>query len=305
MKTALIINPKSAAGNTMKLWREVKSQLQNRLPPFEVFMTEFPRHATEITQYLAEKKYERIIVMGGDGSLHEVVNGLFNEAGKLIQPDIKIGVLNSGRGCDFARTIETPLDSTQNINILVDSKVKMVDLGKVTYSTSKGPKVEYFLNSFSYILGGDVCNRVSRAKTLLPPSVMYFTASFTGLLTANSANLEIKLPNRDPIRGDFYNVFAMNGKYSGGGMNWAPRAKVDDGLLEVILVSKMSKLKLMLSGSKVYEGTFDQINGIESYQAPWIQITSDQVRAMELDGEVLESKEIKVEILPKILQFIC
>lgn len=305
MKTALIINPKSAAGNTMKLWRDVKTQLQNRLSKFEVFMTEFPRHATEITQHLCEKKYERIIVMGGDGSLHEVVNGLFAENGKMIQPDIKIGLLNSGRGCDFARTLELSADSNQNINILVDSKTKVVDIGKVTFVTSDGPKIEYFLNSFSCLLGGDVCKRVSRSRSILPPSLMYFSASLAGLMTAKPIAAEIKVPNRDPIKGEFFNIFAMNGKFSGGGMQWTPRAKVDDGLLDVMLVSKMSKIKLGLSGSKVYEGTFDQVNGIEYFQAPTVSITLDKFYSMELDGEVSAGKDIKVELLSKSLNFIC
>ncbi len=305
MKTALIINPKSASGNTMKLWREVKSQLQARIPAFEVFMTEFPRHATEITQHLCEKQYERIIVMGGDGSLHEVVNGLFDADGKMIQPNIKLGILNSGRGCDFIKSLDIPTDCAQNINILVDSKVRHIDLGKITFQTAKGPKTEYYLNSFSYGLGGDVAGKVMRQNSFLPPSVMYFTASVSGLFASQPTTIEIELPNKPITKKQYINVFAMCGKYSGGGMNWAARAKIDDGLVDIVLVHKMSKLKLALSSGKVYEGKFDTIEEVEYIQAPWVHFKAEKELPMEMDGEVTSSKDVKIEILPKILQFIC
>lgn len=289
----------------MKLWREVKAQLQNRLAPFEVFMTEYPRHATELAKDLSEKSYERLIVMGGDGSLHEVLNGLFDESGKMIQHQIKIGIMNSGRGCDFARTLGIPVGYGQNINMLVDSKTKAIDVGKVTFKNSTGTHVEYFLNSFSYLLGGEVCKRVTRAKTILPPTMMYFTASLMGLMSASSQKLEISVDGGESFTKEFLNIFVMNGKFSGGGMEWAPNAKIDDGLLDVVFVEKMSKLKLGFLSSKIYDGTFSEIPGVEYKQASSLKVRASGVFSMELDGEISESSEFQIEILNKTLQFIC
>jgi diacylglycerol kinase family enzyme len=139
MKSAIVINPKSASGNTMRMWREVQASVQRRLEGVEIFMTEYAGHATQIARQLAEQNYDRLIVMGGDGSIHEVVNGLIDENGKVISNTMKIGILNSGRGCDFIRTLQIPTDSTQAISKLADMHSKPLDVGviKILVKTAK------------------------------------------------------------------------------------------------------------------------------------------------------------------------
>lgn len=305
MKSAVIINPKSAGGNTIRMWREIQTDMQKRLGGVEIFMTEYPHHGTKIAQKLAQENYDRLIIMGGDGSIHEAINGLVDASGNAISKSIKIGILNSGRGCDFVRTLDIPTESTAAIGKLADMRTKPIDVGVV--KIKKGDRIDthYFINSFSYGLGGEVARNIQRNETnLLTPKTTYFVASAWAFLKSKPFLLEFQFANQSSIQKECMNLFAMNGRFSGGGMNWAPRGKLDDGLLDLVVVEKMPKYKLATLAPKVYDGTFVNVPGVSYQQFSKLKIKAPEEFWIEMDGEVIQAKEFELSVLPGALNFI-
>ena len=310
MKSAVIINPKSASGNTVKMWREIQASIQRSLGTIEVLMTEYPHHATRIAKEIAQekdpsKKIDCLIVMGGDGSIHEVINGLIDENGKVINPDLKVGILNSGRGCDFIRTLGVPVIAGEAVSILVEGKTKKVDVGQIKINRGEKTDTHYFINSFSYGLGGEVARNIQRNESMFSPTTTYFIASTMGFLKAKPFELEFKINGDNSYKKECMNVFVMNGRYSGGGMHWAPPGRLDDGLLDLIVIEKLSKFKLALVTPKVYDGTFLSVKEVEHKQVSSVKIKSKVDMYLEMDGEVTQGRDIEISTIPRAINFIC
>lgn len=306
MKSAVIINPKSASGNTVKMWREIQASIQRTLGTIEVLMTEYPHHATKIAKEIAEdKKIECLIVMGGDGSIHEVVNGLIDESGKVINPNLKVGILNSGRGCDFIRTLGIPVIAGEAVSKLVEGNSKAVDVGRIQLHRDGKTDVHYFINSFSYGLGGEVARNIQRNESMFSPTTTYFIASTLGFLKSKPFEIEFTINGDNAFKKECMNVFVMNGRYSGGGMHWAPPGRLDDGLLDLVVIEKVAKLKLAMITPKVYDGTFLDVKEVKHNQISSLRMRAQKEMYLEMDGEVTQAKDIEISVLPKAIQFIC
>lgn len=306
MKSAVIINPKSASGNTVKMWRDIQASIQRSLGNIEVLMTEYPHHATSIAKDIAERKeLDCLIIMGGDGSIHEVVNGLIDENGRVINPNLKIGILNSGRGCDFIRTLGIPVIAGEAVSKLVDGHTKAVDVGQI--KINRGGKIEthYFINSFSYGLGGEVAKNIQRNESMFSPTTTYFIASTLGFLKSKPFEIEFSINGEKSFKKECMNIFVMNGRYSGGGMHWAPPGRLDDGLLDLIVIEKISKLKLAMVTPKVYDGTFLSVKEVKHNQVKTVSIKAKKDLALEMDGEVTQGKDLEISVIPNAIQFIC
>lgn len=306
MKSAVIINPKSASGNTVKMWREIQASIQRSLGTIEVMMTEYPHHATKIARDVAEaKKIECLIVMGGDGSIHEVINGLIDENGKVINPSLKVGILNSGRGCDFIRTLGVPVIAGEAVSKLVEAKTRAVDVGRIQLHKDDKTETHYFINSFSYGLGGEVARNIQRNESMFSPTTTYLIASALGFLKSKPFEIEFTLNGDTTFKKECMNIFVMNGRYSGGGMHWAPPARLDDGLLDLVVIEKLAKFKLAMITPKVYDGTFLDVKEVKHNQVSQVRLKAQKEMYLEMDGEVTQAKDIEISVLTKAIQFIC
>ncbi len=306
MKSAVIINPKSASGNTVKMWRDIQASIQRSLGEVTILMTEYPHHATAIAKDIAEKKeYECLIVMGGDGSIHEVINGLIDKEANAINPNLKVGILNSGRGCDFIRTLGIPVIAGEAVSKLVEGKTKRVDVGQIKIHKNGAVETHYFINSFSFGLGGEVARNIQRNESMFSPTTTYFIASTLGFLKSKAFEVEFSINGEKSYKKDCMNIFVMNGRYSGGGMHWAPPARLDDGLLDLVVIEKLSKFKLAMVTPKVYDGTFLSVKEVEHNQVKSVSIKTPKEMYLEMDGEVTQASHIEIAAIPKAIEFIC
>src|SRR5258708_7425800 len=124
MKSAIIVNPFSGGRRTASMWRNVRDEVRSRLGGLEEYTTATAGDATRFAHQVAESGADVLIVAGGDGTINEVINGLFTEENVPIHPDLKIGVLSAGRGCDFIRSVEIPNDYRKAMDLLVDPVVR-------------------------------------------------------------------------------------------------------------------------------------------------------------------------------------
>jgi diacylglycerol kinase family enzyme len=154
-------------------------------------------------------------------------------------------------------------------------------------------------------LGGEVARNIQRNESMFSPTTTYLLASAMGFLKSKPFEIEFSINGENPYKSECMNIFVMNGRYSGGGMHWAPPGRLDDGLLDLIVVEKISKLKLAMVTPKVYDGTFLSVKEVKHNQVKSVRMKAKHDLALEMDGEVTQGKDIEISVIPKAIQFIC
>ena len=160
VKTAVIMNPRSANGKTGRTWQTLEALARERLGPYTLFATERPGHAQDLTRAALLDGYERIVSAGGDGTIHEVVNGFF-EGEKAVSPHAQLAVLPMGTGSDLARMLALP-PPRETLCLMEDAVVSPIDIGRARVTTDDGKAILHFVNAAHAGMGGEVANRVNR-----------------------------------------------------------------------------------------------------------------------------------------------
>lgn len=304
MKIAAIINPKSGGGETFKVWKKIKSQALQRLGVFDEIITRAPQEAIGFAKQVAKNNYDLLIIMGGDGTIHEVINGLIDQNDGLINPRLKIGIINGGRGCDYIKSLHLPTDPRESLSVIVDGRTRRVDVGRVDLMNEGKQLTKYYINSCSFGLGGDVAKKMLSQKILIHPTVSYFLTSGLEFFLKKPYDFKVFIgTNEEEIKGPFLNFFACNGRFSGGGMYWAPQAQIDDGKLDLVLIRPISKTKFIFSGHKIYDGTIQSLSEVEHKAVDNIHVVAGRPSWIELDGEVYLTSEFRIRPLNKVLEF--
>jgi diacylglycerol kinase (ATP) len=280
----LIVNPGSAVGTTGRRWPQIEERLKARLPSFDVALTQGPGHATTIAAESAGR-YERIGVVGGDGTNNEVLNGLVCED-RPVDRNVVLGFIPRGTGADFARGLSIPSDVEAAAERLVDGEVREVDVGKVVYRTHDGvPTVRYFLNEASIGMGALVCERVNRRSKVLGGALSYLWATLATGLRYRDKPVAFSFGSSDGMDVLLNNAWVANGRYSGGGIMSAPRAEIDDGLLDVVCIPHMSLLHRVAGLIRLRSGSFIEMPEVSYRTAPRVDLRSQARVYIETDGE--------------------
>lgn len=296
MKTLAIVNPQSGDGWARKRKEELFSSLRNRIQNVEIIETRAPGDALRIARDLDQDAWSTVIAAGGDGTIHEVVNGLIHARGEF-PLRVNLGVLCLGRGCDYARTLNVPRRIDQALNIIKDGRVRHVDVGRaISAGVSK-----YFVNSCSYGLGGSIAAAVQAGSGLLPKFLAYPAALVKGYLSYKPTHIKVEVEGRSLHNGNALNVFVCNGRYSGEGMYWAPEAQLDDGNLNVVLIKEIPLSRFVRALPRIYGGSIQQVEGVAVAVGRQVALTCEKPLWLELDGETLVSDSVRIDVLNGIL----
>lgn len=307
----LIVNPRSGGGKTGRIFDQMRAPIERAIGPFDTIFTERGRHAVEIARLAAEKGVPAVVAVGGDGSIHEVANGLM-EARALGAASTRLGIIGQGTGGDFRKTLgfEHRLDAY--VAAIGGGKVKKVDVGRMKYTTHEGePASSYFINILSVGLGGLVDRIVAQASRGLGGTFAYYQASVRGLLESRLGVLRCTMRSKgETVVREITtrNLAICNGRFFGSGMKVAPMAEVDDGVLEIIDQGKQGKLKFAIfSSSHIYEGTHIGHPDVQHFRCDKIEIelmnqdALDKV-LLDVDGEPLGKLPLTVELIPGALE---
>ena len=262
-ETLIIINPRSANGRAGRNRRQIEAALKARLPfPFDVAYTERQGHATELAREAAPR-CERVVVLGGDGTLNEVVNGLIADD-RPVNPAALLGIIRYGTGGDFARGLGIPKELEGAIDRLASGSPREVDLGKVTYRRPDGGEgVRYFINEGEIGMGAAVCEAVNRSSKGLGGSLSFMRAILTTMARYPNQTVRLSLDGAPAEPVLINNVWIANGVYSGGGIRSAPRAVLDDGLLDVVIVKGSNLLMKILGMPALRSGAFVKAKNVD------------------------------------------
>ena len=303
IKWIVIINPNAGRRKGEQDWRRISTLLAKHDFNYQAIFTERPRHAIEISKKSIEAGFTKIIVVGGDGTLNEVINGLFLQSA-YPTTSILLGMITVGTGNDWGRMLSIPPDYEQAILTIKKCRTFIQDAGMVTYQVNGTRKDRYFVNIAG--LGFDAI--VTRKANLLKEKgkggpLLYFANIFTSLINFRYVNALITIDGQN-----FENqIFSMNigiGRYNGGGMMQVPGAVADDGLFDLTVIKKISKPDVILSLRKLYNGKIVEHPKVDTYTGKSIFIDSDSRILLETDGESLGHTPMEFQIIPKSVQVI-
>lgn len=304
----VIVNPKSAAGATKSNWAQFASDLRAHFGAFQVAFTKSAGDGTNLAIRGAEQGRKFILACGGDGTINEVANGIL-QSGK----DIEFGILPSGTGGDFRRTIGLSTNPREAAQSLRDGETKTIDVGRVTYQNFENETVSrYFLNVSSFGLSASIIERVKTTTSLdwLPLDGVRGHASFAlstlqEVVDLNSLTVRVKIDDGEEKLLNTINFCVCNSRYFGGGMKIAPDAKLNDGFLDLVNIGDIRTAKILLNAYTLYRGTHLDLKEVKSKLVRKIEVSAvnkDQEIRLETDGELPGKLPAIFEIVPNALR---
>lgn len=310
MNPLLVVNPKSGGGATGRTFGAMRTTIENALGQVEVAMTERSGHGIDLAREGALAGHPLVVAVGGDGTLHEVVNGLMQAkgsdygAGKA--KDVRVGMIAQGTGGDFRKTLGLEHRLDKYLDALKSGRERSLDVGKFTGGGKTG---HYFVNILSAGMGGLVDRYVADAPRFLGGKAAYFGASLKALVNARLGNLRCKVTNdgkTDTRDVKSYMIAICNGRFFGGGMKVAPMAEVDDGKFEIVALGATSKIGFAMTSRAIYDGSHIGSAGNVHFRAEKIEIdlANDDARSaylLDVDGEPMGGLPLRVEAVPKAL----
>ncbi len=293
-KLTLIANVRSGRGKAAKQLPGLTARLDELGLEYEVRTTDHAGHATEIARAAIDGGSRFVVAMGGDGTIHEVVNGMLRDD-KAIEPEAVLGVVAAGTGCDFIKTFGLPADPFDAARNLDGEEAFSIDIGKVTFVDGEGKEqVRYFPNIAEVGMGAATVDRAARLPRWLGPTV-YFFAFWMTIRKHKATKVVVDLVDRK-YEGYMNNMVVANCQYFGGGMKVAPKAAPTDGLLDIQIEHARKKEAIALI-PKIYKGQHVPHPDIKEAKRARLSITAERPLQVEADGEVLGYTPASFEVL--------
>lgn len=303
IKTQVIINPESNQGRTKKRWEHIRKALKFFIKEFKYEFTEKPLQAAEISRAAIKEGTELIVGVGGDGTMNEIANGFF-ENEKPINPETTLGIVPSGTGSDFCRSLNIPFGLKNALQVITQAPSNLIDIGRVKFKDhSDSDEERLFLNVSDFGIGGEVVHRMNQDK-LKKKATSYFRSLVTTFMSYKLKNLRIKIDNEDITLQEYMIGVISNGRIFGKGMKIAPDASLNDGLFDLVLVKGMNKFEFFRNVYKLYTGTHlshPKISHMRGSQIDVIPADSKETVLIEVDGEQVGSLPATFEIIPASL----
>jgi len=292
----LIVNPRSAKGATGRNWPRLRKALRRILPPFDVHITKHSGDAMEFAAGAAAR-YETLVAVGGDGTINEVANGICQSGAQAA-----LGILPRGTGSDLVRTLGIPHGFPEAAQLLARGNRRRIDLGKATFLAPDGRvQSRWFVNAAEVGFGAAVSGEVNHPSRFLPGPAAFMWAVLTTLVRHRPTAASVTIDGAASRTLLLSNAWIANGRYSGGGIKSAPRAVIDDGLLDIVVVQHAS-LRVRIAGlPRLRSGRFVKMREVEYRQATQAAFASDPPELVEVDGDVVGTTPATFEIEPQRL----
>ena len=309
MGSLFIVNPNSASGTTGDQWPTMEKALKPTFPDHHFALTNGPGDATSLAHKALREGIQRIVVVGGDGTINETINGFF-EGETLINPDAELGLISSGTGGDFRKTFGLSNTLEDAIAVLQRGRTRAVDVGRISLMGFDGkPLMRHFNNIASFGMSGTIMVKVNNARFTkrISGTLAFYWATLSTMI--GWKNDKIHLTVEGGFNGEMIanTVHVANGEYSGSGMHFAPMAKPDDGIFDVVVLGDFRFHHLLTSSSMLYNGTHVDHPLVQILKGRKISARSTEGRDifLEVDGETPGKLPATFEAIPKAINLIC
>jgi len=299
----ILVNPNAGVGKGFKDWEDISNILNEHNFEYEAVFTERKLHAIELVQEKIAEGFRKIIVVGGDGTMNEAVNGIFQQE---IVPttEITLGMISVGTGNDWVKTFNMPVDYVEAISIIKEEQTLLQDAGIVKFYNETIQKIRYFVNMAGLGFDAMVANKTNLDKENGKSNpLLYIKNLISVLFSYKSTNTKVTVDNH-VVNDRIFSIGIGIGQYNGGGMQQTPNAIPDDGLLDVTLIKHMSPLRVIASVRRLYNGTIAKHKRVETFVAKSIFIESKIPIMIEADGESLGHSPLEFGIVPKSVKVI-
>jgi YegS/Rv2252/BmrU family lipid kinase len=306
----IIINPESAGGATREAWPKIASELATH---FGSFTPKFTRHAgegIELAANAARRGTKLIIACGGDGTISEVANGILASGSNA-----ELGILPSGTGGDFRKTIGIPSRASDAAKILRDGRTRQIDVGRVTFLQGNGEhESRYFLGVASFGMSADVIRRVksgspewlpAKAPRWLSGRISFGLAMVQSAVKTQATRVILELDDEPARRLTVANLCIANARFFGGGMKIAPDAELADGKFDVISIGDLGAPRILANAPRLYLGAHLGMSEVGHALAKKLTarpLYENQRIEFEIDGELPGHLPATFQILPKALR---
>jgi YegS/Rv2252/BmrU family lipid kinase len=306
----VIVNPASARAATRDVWPALASDLRTHFGPFSCAFTERAGDGRLLAAAGALEGRRLIIACGGDGTASEVANGILESGAEC-----EMGLLPSGTGGDFRRTLGIPQRAAEAARALRTGRTRLMDVGRVSYLNHNGEnESRYFLGVASFGMSPSVIERVKesspswlpqRGARWLSGRVSFAVATLRTTLASPRTTVAVQLDSHPERRLTVANLCVANARYFGGGMKVAPDALLDDGRFDIITIGDLGALKILANAHQLYMGTHLNMEQVHHALAARVEARparEDTVVAIEVDGELPGRLPATFEILPRALR---
>ena len=312
MRVHVIANPRSAGGATGRNWVDLLARLNRAITPItdrpvETSLTSEPWDAARLTTRALKDGADQIIAVGGDGTIHECINGFF-ENGRPVRENAVLALMPAGTGGDYRRTFDLPTAPEEAAEICARGGTRDVDVGRISFIADDGTKATlYFCNIASFGLSGHVDRAVNRARLpkLLGGRFTFAWCTFWTALRYRPEAVRIKMDDRYDEVFNVSTAAVAIGQYFGGGMHMAPMAEPDDGIFDVVIMADTGLRDLLGGEGDIYKGTHIQnpkVTATRSRTLLALPVNEDAQVLLDIDGEAPGRLPASFEILPGALK---
>ena len=299
MRIVFIINNKN--NRLAKVLPAIKSYCyQNSLDKVEFLSTLRSKHAIELARQVTEKGCDYLIAVGGDGTLHEVVNGVLQSKLPAEEHPV-IGVLPHGSANDFARTAGISNSIEALFSLIQSHTSQKIDLGKISLQPSG--ETRYFINIAGVGLGPEVVQNMEQSSSLLGPGYNYFKQIIRGFLSYSKKEVSCT-GDTWQWQGKLLQMAVANGRYFGNAICIAPDARLADGQFQVAIFGDLSIWDYLKNLGKLKNGLKINHPQVSYQQAREVQLGSKQPCGIEADGEYVGLAPATIGILPEAISFL-
>lgn len=305
----LVVNPRSGGGATGRTLSALRATVERALGPVDVAMTERPGHGIDLAREGAIAGHPLVIAVGGDGTIHEVVNGLMHARsgdGGTRAEKTQLGIIGQGTGGDLRKTLGIEHRLDRYVEAIASGRERPLDVGRFTGGGKSG---HHFVNILSAGMGGLVDRYVASAPRALGGKAVYFGASLKALFAARLGTVRCTVTMDGKTEEHIIRSFMIaicNGKYFGGGMKVAPMAEIDDGTFEIVALGATSKIGFALTSGSIYTGGHIGQAGTVHLRGQKVRLElvnedAKDVFLLDVDGEPMGGLPLEIEVLPNAL----
>jgi len=280
-----IVNPAAGKGKGARIALGLAAELADAGLHVDVISTPGPGEAARLASHAVEEGYERVFAVGGDGTANEVANG-------LVDTSVAMGLYPIGSGNDFARALGYPRKQQKIAAFLAQAQPRRIDVGEVNGRV--------FLNAAGVGIDGHVAERIIASARVVGPTLGYFVGALVSIMTYRPRQMRVTIDGTTR-EGRMLVVVAANGTHFGSGMHVAPNARLDDGLLDIVVGGDLSRWASLVALAKLYRGTHVDGRTILSFRAPALEVELAEPLPMQADGEASRASALHVRIRPRAL----
>ena len=296
----VIVNPVAGAYSTRRKWPRISKLLRHVGLSFDYEYTEGVGHAIELARAAASDGYRCVVSVGGDGTVNEVANGILHSTGSS---NTSLGVVSTGTGSDFVRSVGIPRDYNSACSFLTSSRRLLIDVGVIEYKSQGELLRRFFVNAAGVGFDAAVVEATERMPKYFGGTIPYLAGLLRTLFGYKNKSVILHLDDKVEAK-RILNVVVANGRYVGGGMYVAPQAELNDSLLDAVIIGDVGKFELLKALPMVYKGTHINHPKVRMEKVSHIIIESSERILVYADGELLGEGPASFWLMPAALSVV-